>query len=151
MSLDTAGILSALQSHAQTLGVFDRVNGHESANAPGNGLTCDFFWVGAVPFSGGSGLASTTVVVTFMARIYLSTTQLSDDIDPQVLHATDELCRAYSADFELGGEVRNMDLLGQSGAQLGAQAGWLQVDATKYRTVDVTIPLVVNDLWDQAP
>lgn len=150
MSLNTAGILAALQSHAQTLGVFDRVNGHESANAPGHGLTCDFFWMRVVPYPAGSGVASTTVVVTFMARIYLATTQLSDDIDPQILHATDELCRAYSADFQLGGQVRDMDLLGHSGQQLSAQAGWLQVDATKYRTADVTIPMIVNDLWTQA-
>lgn len=151
MSLNTAGLFSALSSHAQTLGVFDRVDGHEPMNAPGRGLTCAFWFVRLSPFPAGSGLAATSGLVVFTARIYKPNTLPQDTVDPDVLHAADLLLGAYSGDFELGGLVRNVDLLGQSGQQLSAAAGWLQIDAsTTYRTVDITIPLVVNDLWSQS-
>ncbi|HEX5996143.1 MAG TPA: hypothetical protein VFY84_13465, partial [Jiangellales bacterium] len=130
MSLDTAGIIAALMSHAQTLGVFEKVNGHESNNAPTTGITCDFLWVRTTPLARASGLASTTVVVTYMARIYRPTAQNSDDVDPQVMHAADELCRAYVGDFELGGEARNVDLFGEAGIPLSVSSGWLQFDSS---------------------
>jgi hypothetical protein len=151
MSLDSAGLFSALQSHAMTLGLFERVNGHESMNAPGNGLTCAYWWVRVGPLPRGSGLASTSGVVVFTARIYAPNQLPQDSTDPLVLSATDALIAVYSGDFNLGGAIRNVDLLGESGTPLSAQAGWLPMDGTTYRTSDVTIPLVVNDLWTQTP
>lgn len=151
MSLNSAGLFAALSSHAQKLGVFDRVNEHESMNAPGSGLTCAFWFVRVGPFPPGSGLAATTGLVVFTARIYSPNTQPQDSADPAVMHAADLLLAAYSGDFDLGGLVRDVDLLGASGTPLSAQAGWLQIDAsTTYRTVDITIPLIINDLWSQA-
>ena len=150
MSLNTAAILDALKSHASASGLFDRVNGHESANAPGNGLTAEFWWVRTTAAAASSGLASTSAVVVFTGRIYLPSTTPQDETDIAVLNATDALIGAYSGDFELGGLVRNVDLLGQHGAQLSAAAGWLPRDSVTYRTSDITIPLVVNDLWTQS-
>ena len=149
--MNTRAILAALESHALTLGVFDRVNKHEPMNAPGNGLTCAIWWLTAAPVARESGLAATSARLVFMARIYAPDTQPQDDVDPAVLDATDALIRAYSAEFELGATVQGVDLLGRHGIPLTAQAGWLDFDDKKYRTADITIPLVVNDLWTQAP
>jgi hypothetical protein len=151
MSLNTAGLFNALASHAASLGIFDRVNNHEPANAPGNGLSYSLHWVRIAPVPTHSGLASTTGVVPFLGRIYRPAAQPSDEVDIEVLGATDALLAVYSADFTLGGLVRNVDLLGQTGNQLSAQAGWLLIDAIQHRTSDITIPLIVNDLWTQAP
>lgn len=151
MSLDTTGLFAGLSSHAMQLGLFDRVNNHEPHDAPGNGLTCVFFWMRTAPVPAHSGLASTTGVVTFMARIHRPTPQPSDDADVEVLGATDALMAAYFADFTLGGLVRNIDLHGMTGTPLSAQAGWLTIDATTFRTSDITIPLIVNDLYPQVP
>ena len=151
MSLDTPGLFTALSSHAMTLGLFDRVNNHEPHNAPGNGLTCAFWWMRLAPALS-SGLSSTSGVVTFMARIFKPAPIPQDENDLEVLTATDALIAAYSGDFTLGDRVRQADLLGQTGQPLSAQAGWLTVDEnTKYRTSDITIPLIVNDLFTQAP
>jgi hypothetical protein len=38
MSLDTVSLLAAVQSHAQSLGLFEQVLLHEPENAPDNGL-----------------------------------------------------------------------------------------------------------------
>jgi hypothetical protein len=151
MSLNSKALFAALSSHAQTLGVFDRVNEHESMNAPGNGMTCELWFVRLAPFPPGSGLAVTTGLVVFTARIYRTQQLPAGAEDVAVMDAAYDLIAAYSADYTLGGLVRNVDLLGQSGLQLAAQAGWLPVGETKYRTVDVTIPLIMNDLFPQAP
>lgn len=151
MSLNSAGLFVALSSHAQTLGLFDQVNGHEAANPPGNGLSCAFWGARIAPLPEGSGLASTTGVVTFTARIYLPSAAPQDSTDPTALSACDALIGVYSGDFTLGGLVKEVDLLGQSGVPLSGQMGWLEINGIKYRTQDITIPLVINDLWTQAP
>lgn len=149
--MNVTGILDALQSHALTLGLFERVNLHEPKNAPGRGLTAAL-WVQRIgPVPAGSGLQETTGIVTFTLRIYSDMLQEPQDaIDPNVLTATDVLMTAYSAAFTLDGLVRNIDLLGaHSPNGLSAQAGYLDVGGRKYRVMDLTIPCIVNDLWEQ--
>lgn len=151
MSLDATAILSAVVSHALTLGQFEQVNGHEPISAPGNGLTAAVWAqeIGPVPSS--SGLASTSARLVLNVRIYTSMLQEpADAIDPNMLTALDALMAAYSGDFELGGLVRNVDLLGQAGAALAAQAGYIELDGGTYRVYTLTLPLIVSDVWDQA-
>lgn len=149
---DFTAIQAALTSHAASLGQFDRVTGHEPKNAPGKGLTAAF-WIDYIgPFAIGSGLAATTGLVTFWCRISTAMTQeAQDEIDPLVLTATSLLLNEYSGDFELGGLIRDVDLLGMSGTALSARAGYLTQDDKAFRVMTITIPLIVNDLWTQAP
>ena len=150
MTLNVTGILAAVESHALRLGVFDRVGRHEPKNAPGNGLTCAI-WVDRIePARGNSGLAETTARITLNVRVYTSmVAEPQDSIDPSVMEAVDALMGAYSGDFDLGGLVRDVDLLGQTGAPLQAQAGYLTIGSTMYRVMTVTLPVLVNDLWEQ--
>jgi hypothetical protein len=64
-----------------------------------------------------------------------------DMIDPRVMAAVDALMTAYSGDFELGGTVRAVDLLGMAGTPMAAQAGYIQQDNRVYRAVTITLPL----------
>jgi hypothetical protein len=73
-----------------------------------------------------------------------------DAIDPEMLNAVDVLFTAYNGDFDLGGEVRNIDLLGQFSNGLSAQAGYINVSGNNYRVMTITLPMVVNDAWSQA-
>lgn len=150
MSLTVVPLLDALVSHALTRGRFERVNTHEPKNAPGGGLTCAI-WVDRIePQPLGSGLTSTTGRLTFLVRLFSSMLQEPQDaIDPDLLDAVVDLLGAYSGDFTLGGLVRNVDLLGMSGPGLSAQAGYLNQDGKVYRVVTVTLPLIINDIWDQ--
>lgn len=150
MSLDIQGTFDAITSHAKKLGVFKRVNGHEPKNAPGLGVTAAVWVARIFPVPGASGLASTTGCLVFTVQLYTSmTTEPQDGIDPAIVHATDLLLAEYSGDFELGGKVRNVDLLGQSGVALSAQAGYLDIDKKIFRSMEITLPLIINDLWDQ--
>lgn len=151
MTIDSRGIFSAVTSHAQALGVFDRVNGHEPKSAPGSGLTCSFWLETLRPLPARSGLASTSALLVLSARV--QTTMLAepaDDIDPRILSATDALMIAYSGDFDVYGSVANVDLLGAhwSGG-LNARAGYLNHDSKLYRVMVIDLPLVINDAWAQ--
>jgi hypothetical protein len=150
MSLDTTGMLDSIVSHAMRLGLFERVNTSEPKNSPGNGLTAAVWLQMLGPVPVGSGLASTSARVEFMLRIYSNMlAEPQDAIDPEILAALDVLMGAYSGDFDLGGTVRNVDLLGAHGVGLSAVAGYLAVDNKMFRVVDLTLPLIVNDVWDQ--
>jgi hypothetical protein len=151
MTINISGILDGLQSHAMATGLFDRVSGHEPKNPPGSGLSCAF-WVQAIaPVQAASGLAITSGRLEFNARLYSSFIQQPEDaIDPNLVSAVDVLLSAYSGDFELGGNVRNVDLLGQAGPALSAQAGYLTQGGKTYRVFTIVIPVIVNDLWGQS-
>ncbi|MGI5286640.1 hypothetical protein ACQEVF_25330 [Nonomuraea polychroma] len=152
MALDVTGILDAVVSHAQSLGLFETVNRHQPDNAPGNGLTCAVTVAEIGPVPGASGLNSTTARVALNVMVFAPVVQEpADDIEPVVIGAVDALFTEYSGDFTLGDEVRNVDLLGAHGTPLSAQTGYVTIDAQTYRVAIITLPLVVNDLWSQAP
>jgi hypothetical protein len=152
MSLDINAIIDAISSSASALGLFERVNEHEPKNAPGNGLTCAIWAESLRPYASGSGLNSTTGLLTMNVRLYTSmTAEPYDLIDPNLLNATSSLINVYSGDFELGGQVKNVDLLGATGTPLSARAGYLEIDKKILRVMTITLPLVINDVWDQAP
>lgn len=150
MSLDCVSIMDYITSFASTQGVFERVNSHEPKNSPGNGLTCAV-WVDRIdPYAKGSGMDQTAARVTFNIRIYSNMVQEPQDaIDPRLVSAVDLLFAAYSGDFNFGGTVRNVDLLGEAGTPMSAQAGYLQADNKMYRVVTIILPLIVNDAWTQ--
>lgn len=150
MTLDLVTLMDAAQSHALASGHFDRVNGHEPKNAPGNGLSYALWVEDIRPVPAQSGLNRTTVRLGLSARVYLPmVVEPQDRIDPTVLGATDALLRAYSRDFTLGGRVESVDLLGRHGEPLSGKAGYLTQDGTEYRVMVLTIPLIINDLWAQ--
>lgn len=141
----------AIVSHALACGQFEQVNGHEPANAPGNGMVAAVWADRIVPIRS-SGLAATSVRVSFSIRVYTPMTATpADAIDPQVLAAAAALMDAYSGDFELGGEARHVDLLGAHGVPMQAQAGYLNQDERQFRVMTITLPIIFDDVWEQTP
>jgi len=143
-------LFARAESVAMATGTFRRVNTHEPKAAPGSGLSCAI-WIQSIdPLPGASGLDSTTGYVVLNARVYGNAFQKpEDELDPRVTKAGSVLISAYSADFTLGGTVRNIDLLGSFGERLSARAGYVTIDSTVYRHVTVSIPCIVNDCWTQ--
>lgn len=153
MAINSQAIMDGLASHAMASGYFDRVNQHEPKNAPGRGLTCAM-WIDRVqPAHSRSGLISTTARLTFSVRIYSSMLQNPQDmIDPNIMIAADALFEAYSGDYELAGDAAFIDLMGiTQGHPLEAQSGYINIDNRVYRVMTITVPVVVNDAWTQAP
>jgi hypothetical protein len=150
MSLNYEAITDAMASHAAASGWFESVNRHEPKSSPGSGLTAAIWVQDISPAS--SGLAATSMRVEMTVRIYTPmVTDPPDMIDPNVVGAVGSQLDAYSGDFTLGGLARHVDLLGEHGAPLGARAGYLETDRRLFRVMDITVPLIINDTYDQAP
>ncbi len=149
--MNTEAMMSALVSHALEAGLFESANKHEPKSAPGTG-THAAIWVQSIsPVALASGLASTSARIEFSVRVYVSMiAEPQDAIDPASGLAVDVLMTKYSADFTLGGTIKNVDVLGACGPGLSAEAGYLQVDQGMYRVMTITVPLIVNDAYTQA-
>ena len=149
--LNTAALVDELVSKALQLGIFEKVQGHEPKSQPGNGMTAAVWVENIAPFQQGSGLSQTSVLVGFTFRIYQSAfSEPQDAIDPNVMRAVDTLLEKYSGNFTLGGQVREVDLLGEAGTPLSAQAGWLNIDGKIFRIMDVNLPVIISDVWSQS-
>lgn len=152
MSLNVTGILDAIVSHALASGRFEQVNGHEPESTPSLGLTAAVWADQAVALRAASGLGSTTARLDVSVRIYTSVqSEPADAIDPALITAVDDLCAAYVGDFTLGGLIKNVDVLGAHGQPLLVRAGYIQQSGAVYRVMTITLPVIVNDLWEQVP
>lgn len=143
---------AAIVTQASKLTVFARVFAHEPRSAPGVQMSCAI-WLGPIRPVTSSGLDSTSGVVTFQARVYKSmlgaNAKEDDKIDPAVLTASSLLIGAFTAAFTLSETVRAIDLLGMHGPALSAEPGYLLHEDKPFRVVELTIPVIMNDLWDQ--
>ena len=151
MALPILDILDAVISHAARSGLFDQVNGHEPESPPGHGITAAV-WVDSIEPVRSSGLAEGSGRLLLQVRLYTSADQSPPDaIDPNMVTAVDALLTAYAGDFELGGNVRCVDLLGMAGPPMRARAGFIGESGQAFRIYNIDLPLLVNDLWPQTP
>ena len=152
MSIGIAAILDAVASHARTTGFFPEVITHEPKSAPQSG-TCCVFVSKIVPFKERSGLASVSVVVPLTVRLYSNFLQEpQDNIDRDLILAGDALITAYALDIDLGDENREVDLFGQAPGGNGLQGdmGYINHDNKIFRVLDISLPVIVNDVWTEA-
>lgn len=150
--MDIPAIRAALISHALSLGLFSDVSGHEPKAAPTGGVH-GALWVDTIePARARSGLNSTTLRVVFNFRVGSNMMdEPQDDTDEKIIVAACALMNLYSGDFELGGQVMEVDLEGAHGFPLAAKAGYLNQDGKLFRVMVITIPLIISDVFVQAP
>lgn len=150
MSLDVSEIYAQVVSHAKRLGIFNQVLTHEPKSAPGSGLTCSIWLNSLEPIAEVSGLAVTSLRLELSVRIYENfKSQPEDEIDKRLLDAVSKLMEAYTGDFQLGGTVMDVDLLGAYGTALRAEGAYLGQDGALYRVVVMTLPIIVSDVYTQ--
>lgn len=151
LGVTLATILDRLVSHAKATRLFPGgVLTVEPKSAPRGGLSCAFWAQAIAPAVGASGLDATTMRLEYVQRLYQNMIlQPEDLIDPKMIDAAVLMMEAYSGDFELGGTAREIDLLGQFGTPLSAEAGYIPQDGKMFRCYTITIPVIVNDLLPQ--
>lgn len=139
-------------------GYFNSVNSLDGPpqRQPVQGLTAAVWpdTLGPVPLN--SGLAATSARVVMMVRLYKALAEqldyppaTTDHIDTAMLLAASALIRRYHDDFDFGGTIRNVDLLGAFGEPLSARTDWLAHGPVVYRITEITVPCIVNDVWTQ--
>ena len=151
MAFDFQALIDAVASDALVTGIFDTVNAHEPTSAPGNGMTCSI-WSSDIRSVPSSGLGAVSVLVELTARI--QTPRIQEDpntIDPLIMQAVGTLMAEFGGGFTLGGIVREIDLLGQHSSGLGAKPGYVTQNNVVYRVMDMTVPIIVNDLYAEVP
>ena len=166
MAFNTTDLQTRVTDHLLTLGVFDKVNGHEPKSAPGKGFTAAV-WIQEIAPIQSSGLAIGSGRIEFNVRIYTNMfSDPPDAIDPDMAHCVDACFDSYSGDFLLDrtgilddlriigegsilNEIRCVDLLGAYGTPLRAVAGYITLDGKTYRVMTITLPVIVNDIWQQ--
>lgn len=149
MSIGFLAIQDSLTSHASRTGVFDTVNGHETKNSPGLGVFAEVI-IDTIDPIRASGLAATSIRLGLKVRI--STDMLKepqDGIDPRIVEAADLFISSVHENFELDGKARFVDLLGAYGIPLSGRAGYLDRSGKQYRVIDVVVPAIINDAWEQ--
>lgn len=153
MSLESQALIDAVASVAMRSGYFRQVNQHESKSAPGTGLTADVWIQALTPAARRSTLEHTAVRVAFTLRIFMNmTAEPQDRIEPDVMNAADWIMNEFTGDFTLDGlsdDTVELDLLGSDGIPMGAQAGYLSIGGSLQRIYDLTIPLIIFDVWEQ--
>jgi hypothetical protein len=154
MAFDQAAItalVAQVQTHCLNIGQFTGVLTHEAKSKPGNAVSAEIWGMTLHPSAQVSGLAETAGVVTFHIRIRTPMLQKPEDgIDIRLLAATSALIGEYSGNFTLAGSVMAIDLLGMHGESLSANLGYLEQDGTLFRVSTLTLPIVIDGLWNQA-
>jgi hypothetical protein len=142
---DAEDLFSKVRSIAKGLGVFPAVIGHDPENAPPQGLSCSIM-LGPVKPVLSSGLAAVSGQVTLMVHVWAFAQQRPlDDLDPKVLAATCSLMGAFAGGFTLGGTVREVDLFA-----MDAAPGYVNFEGKEFRTMQISLPLILNDMFEEA-
>jgi len=142
---EISAIYAGLESHAKSLSIFQHVNTEEPQASPAGGIYCSIVFGELTPYAAASGLNSTTGRLSFHVVIWSQAAKRKyDPTDPKVIAAAAALMGAYSGDFTLNGAVKNVDLM-----QMTASGGWVEFGGSQCRAIDITLPLVVNDMFAQ--
>jgi hypothetical protein len=150
MNLDVAGIVAGVASHAAASGYFEQVNTYQARAYTGKGIRGTVWCQHITPVPRRSGLAATACRVTLIMRMMQATImEPYDMIDVDMMNAVSYLIGQYSGDFELGGLITQLDLLGAYGEALEVIAGYLEIDGGMIRIFDLSVPLIVDDVWTQ--
>lgn len=143
-------IIMAAASDAQQTGWFESVETNEPKSAPHTDKHYALWVMSANPVTS-SSIISTSMRIELAGRFYSDMLQEPQgEIDANLMAIGWDLMERYSSGFTLGGLIRDVDLLGSEGAPLSIRFGYVTIDKRLYRIADLTIPLIVNDVFDQA-
>jgi len=151
MSLPIREVFSALVTHGRATGKMTAVVIGEYMNPPPDGLVMAVF---LRPFGvalTGHGLAATSGHIGLTIRLYHpALCKPISDREIKIAEGADALLRRLNADLDLGGLVRNLDILGEMGEVATWTPGYVTIDAKVSRIADLQLNMIVNDVWPQA-
>lgn len=152
---DYGQLLTDITDYCGRTGLFDSVQAFELDGNIGQFVAAVFPAGPAMePVEGLSGVNVTSLRVTFVIRLYLAVSQQTPDVvDPKMMHATSTLMQRFSEGFTFTETIYAVDILGEQGVKLTAHAGYMKVGSPEgtslYRIMDITVPLLLANVWQQ--
>lgn len=143
-------IMSKVISVVQGLGLLETVNGGQAMHMPGAGLRASV-WPGRITSPpGSSGLSKVSIVLPVMIRIFGPARAIQvDEIEDEMLDVIDKLADAYVGKFTLDGLVRAIDIHGRFGQPMTIEPGYLDIQDGTCRVETMTLPLIINNAWEE--
>lgn len=146
-----AEIITAAGDYLAASGHFELTDNHEPVVQPTVGLTAGVWPQTIEAYQGGSGVNTTSMVLVLNIRMYRPIASGPGDyIEQDMLRAASGIIREWNGDFDLSGAVDHVDVLGMTGYKIRATAGYLEVESTTYRIMDIQLPCVVYNAWNQS-
>lgn len=141
-------LMDAIASAAGQCGWCQSFQTFEPKSAPQSDFHFAVTMMNAAPAR--SSLVATSFRFELACRIYVSMLrEPQDSIDPDITAAAWDLMTMYSSGFSLGGLVREVDLLGESGEPLDLKFGYIGIDKHLYRIAEITLPVIADDVFQQ--
>ena len=143
------GVLATVLDKVAGTGKFEAVVGYEPLSAPTERLTAAVFVADPLsPIAESSGLAAADARLVIMVRVMRrALSEPLEDVDLDALDAADAVMDALAGGYTLGSTVRAVDLLGESGQGVEVQPGYATIDKTIFRLMDITVPVMINNVW----
>jgi hypothetical protein len=136
-------------TQAKASGLFDRINQFEPKSSPGTGLTFAVWTQLILPIPLRSGLNVTSARLMLQGRIYMPfIAEAPDLIDPKATKAASYIIAQFTANFQVNPSMW-VDLEGAYGPPLGSKAGYINLDGKMFRILDLDIPFVAEDVYNQ--
>lgn len=148
--------MSLVQAYRELIDLVSNAGGwtdvirHEPLSAPeGPGVfACIFPAEPVSPLAESSGLAGADARMPVMIRLMRNAlTQPQDERETDLIEAYDRLMAALLGALTLNGQVRAIDVLGESGQALAGEWGYITIDKMIYRIIDLVVPLMINNAW----
>lgn len=150
-----AQLQTDIVDYVAQLGMFDSVQNFELTGNIGQFVAAVFPDPEAItPVAGLSGTNVTSLCVQFVVRIYMAASVANPDvIDPRALNAAAVIMRKFNEGFTFTETVYSIDLLAAFSGGVKAHAGYVKVgspDASAlYRVIDIAVPVLLTDVWQQ--
>ena len=91
-----------------------------------------------------------SVVVRLYRRAAFGQGDDAGQVEAEMALAVSQVTSNLVGEFDLGATMRNIDIAGQYGQTLSATWGYITIGNTVFRTVDLTVPLVVDESATQS-
>lgn len=141
--------VNRIRSTALASGLFGVVLTHEPKSMPPQQLSCCTWIAHIQPIALRSGLDVTSARVLMTIRIMRNMlAEPQDDIDTEVASAASYMLADLTNRFQLG-ETAWVDLEGAYGTALSAELGYIDIDKTIFRMVEIPVPIIAEDVYTQ--
>lgn len=149
MALNTVNLLTKLGSYVKRTGRAKRVVLYDPmSQVPPGTISISIRSVRA--FNQISALNKTGVCIVFSIVLYIdSKAEPKDGQELELMGVFDLLMQSFNEKFTLEGAVHSIDIFGRAGTPLGADFGRVEIDKVIYRVMDITLPLLVTNVWTQ--